>query len=660
MHMSVDRTRRIVAIVLFAVLLLLGWWIYAPGLHGYFNFDDFANLNALSAEGRVHDWPSFLRYLTSGHADPTGRPITTLSFLIDGSDWPTSAYGFKRTNVLLHLFNGALLCSLLFKLGRMRCNERQAMLAALVGTAFWLLHPLLVSTTLYVVQREAMLPATFTLLAMLGWLAGRERFTRKPKTAIVMMTAALWIGTLLATLSKANGALLPLFILILESTLLRGYHPDGGHGYRFVKARAWIIGIPLAVLILGLIASVPGAVRGAPFIRPWDVGQRLLTEPRVLIDYLWLLWVPRSISTGLFNDQIHASVSLLHPWTTLPSILAVIGLVGLGFYLRKRSAPWSMALLFFFAGHLVESSFIPLELYFEHRNYLPAMFMFWPLALLLTKDGARFAGRCLLAAAIIVAIALLAHSRAVLWGDSFRQALIWARINPDSPRAQTNAAMFELTQDQLGPAITRLKSAAQKFPDQVQVTTMLATAQCRRGSLPVATQKAVLRSLRTDRRGLRITFNWVEKAVAQTKAASCDGFDLHFLRESVNATAENPKVQQFAGNRQDVRYMQALLDLANGDGQRAYQSFNQGLAQLPKPQTALKQAALLGTYGFPELGLEHLDYYASIAHEPKMALNMPAIHSWLLVHQHYWAHEFTVLRAALTTDAARRRTPAAG
>jgi hypothetical protein len=655
MPMPVDRTQRIiVAIALFAALLALGWWTYLPGLHGYFNFDDFANLNALGAEGRIHNWPSFFRYLTSGHADPTGRPITTLSFLINGNDWPASAYGFKRTNLLLHLLNGALLFWLLLKLGRLRCDEFRAAMAALVGTALWLLHPLLVSTTLYVVQREAMLPATFMLTAMLVWLAGRQRFASNPLTGGTLMFGALWIGTLLATLSKANGALLPLLVLVLEVTLLRGHRPEGGAGRRFATARGWIIGIPLAVLVLGLAASVPGAIRGALAVCPWTFGERLLTEPRMLVDYLWLLWAPRSISTGLFNDQIHASISLFHPWTTLPSIAAVLGLIGLGLYLRKRHAPWSMAILFFFAGHLLESSFIPLELYFEHRNYLPAMFMFWPLALWLTKDGAYYAGRCVLMAVLVVAVTLLAHSRAALWGDSFRQALIWARINPDSPRAQTNAAIFELTQGQLDPGIARLEASVRKFPDQVQVTTMLATAPCRHGRLPSSTQEAVLRSLRTDPRGMRLVFDWFEKSVAQAKMGSCAGFDLAFLRKSVDATAQNPKVRQFAGNRQDVQYMRALLDLASGNGQLAYQAFNSGLTQLPKPQTALKQAALLGTYGFPELGLEHLDYYASIARNPPFKLDMPAIHKWLLARQHYWAKEFSALRWALRTDATNR------
>ena len=39
-----------------------------------------------------------------------------------------------------------------------------------------------------------------------------------------------------------------------------------------------------------------------------------------------------------------------------------------------------MGFCFFFLNHLIESSIIPLELVFEHRNYIPSMFLFVPVA----------------------------------------------------------------------------------------------------------------------------------------------------------------------------------------------------------------------------------------------------------------------------------------
>src|SRR5688500_18346788 len=96
-----------------ALLLFSAWLAYRPGLAGGFLFDDFINLPALGAMGPVDDWPTFWRYLTSGTADPTGRPLALLSFLADARDWPADPAPFLRSNVLLHLLNGSLLFLLL-------------------------------------------------------------------------------------------------------------------------------------------------------------------------------------------------------------------------------------------------------------------------------------------------------------------------------------------------------------------------------------------------------------------------------------------------------------------------------------------------------------------------------------------------------------------
>ena len=58
------------ALILFACV-----WAYLPGLHGGFLFDDYANLPLLGSGGPVTQWETFWRYITSGRADPTGRPV---------------------------------------------------------------------------------------------------------------------------------------------------------------------------------------------------------------------------------------------------------------------------------------------------------------------------------------------------------------------------------------------------------------------------------------------------------------------------------------------------------------------------------------------------------------------------------------------------------
>ena len=140
-------------------LLLLTFIVYWPGLSGPFLFDDFANLNALGAYGGVRDLETLRLYVLGGQSGPTGRPISLLSFLLDGQNWPTDPRPFKVTNLLLHLLNGialfAITRQLLLLMGSLSPN-RVTFVASLASGA-WLLHPYLVSTVMYPVQRMEIL-----------------------------------------------------------------------------------------------------------------------------------------------------------------------------------------------------------------------------------------------------------------------------------------------------------------------------------------------------------------------------------------------------------------------------------------------------------------------------------------------------------------------
>ncbi len=413
------------------MILILTWLAYRPGLHGPFLFDDYANLPALGANGPVTDWSTFVRYVTSGNADPTGRPVALLTFLADARDWPADPYPFKRTNVLLHLCNGALLFMLLCRLGIVLTHSyavptSRARLAALLATSAWLLHPFFVSTTLYIVQREAMLPATFILLGLLGWLSGRDRIANGlSRSGFALACISLVACTFLGALSKANGILLPALVLVLEFGIVGRLQPimlpNAVRTYRIVLSACTCISIAIAVALLYLGAS--GLIHGIGAQRPWSLGERLLTEPRVLWDYLGQLWLPHPYTAGVFNDQFDASTSLLHPWTTLPSLVSLIGLIVVALLLRKSSPAISTAVVFFFVGQTIESTTIPLELYFEHRNYVPALLMFWPFSLWLcgvttpsTFVSLSRAGRLLLGTVVLIGLTWMTYSNATLWG----------------------------------------------------------------------------------------------------------------------------------------------------------------------------------------------------------------------------------------------------
>jgi hypothetical protein len=675
-----------------AIVLLTTMTVYWVGLEGDFLFDDFANLPALGASGPIDTWPTFWRYITSGTADPTGRPLTLLTFLLDARDWPADPFPFKRTNLVLHLINGALLAILLRKLGRKTFETAQSHridLAAALGSGLWLLHPLFVSTTLYIVQREAMLPATFTLLGLLAWLHGREAILEghrlRGTTWIVLGSGGC---TLLGVLSKANGILLPALALVVEYTLLRSSSsgevpstPVQLHQQRIYRRSMWVFGWLPAALVAGYLLKQgwSGLTLGISSARPWTLGQRLLTEPRVLLDYLDLLWLPRPFTPGLFNDHIQASVSLWSPASTLPALLVIVMLITVSWSLRRRWPALALSILFYFVGQSLESSTIALELYYEHRNYLPALLMFWPLALWLcdvrlhrkpkpmiahgttpiprraTSWLSASKAKLALATLLLLGLGAMTHARASLWGNSHDQALLWARLNPDSPRAQANAAQIEMSSGQPGLAVDRLSASLAKAPDQVQLALNLFGAQCLLGNIDSATFTASQLALRTTRDPGSLLVSWFERAMEQVRHAPCPQLSYTTLDSLLQATLANPYLATNAGRQQDIHYLLGRLALIQGDQDTALAEFNHALDKQVRISAALKQAALLGSHGFPKQGLAHLDH---LAVEPKQAykagFGMPRIHAWVLQRQQYWPKELARLRATLRDDAARQ------
>lgn len=668
------------------IALGLVWRTYLPGLHGDFLFDDFANMPALGSTGPVTHWATFFRYITSGMADPTGRPLTLLTFLLDGHDWPTAAYPFKRTNVLLHLINGALLALLLVRLTRyvvpvddIRKRVR-AVLASITGATLWLIHPLFVSTVLYVVQREAMLPMTCVLVGLLVWLRGRDDMLQgRLISGGAWVVLGLVFFTGLGVLSKADGILLPLYALLIEYWLLntRSQTPpaiDGASkqvgtplpssistkGQRVYRRTLAILGgVPALMLVLYLLyVGVSGATHGLD--RPWTMGQRLLTEPRVLFDYLHLLWMPRPFTPGLFNDQIVAPISLWKPFTTALSVVGLLTLLVVAWLLRRRHRVLSFTILFYFTGQLLESSTIPLELYFEHRNYIPAMFMFWPLSLWLWEVGRSKSGgfgwaKVALTMILISGLTVLTHARTVLWGNGQQQAVLWAKLNPQSPRAQANAANYEMAAGRPKAALRRLQTILPHASYDPQITLNILSAHCQLGGLDASDLQLANNTLAHMKTGGQLIFHWLGNAITLAANHGCPGLDSVAVASMLDAAERNPHLHDVAGRMQDIYHLRGQLALSLHQPRAALMWFEKGLALRPGPEMGFEQAALLGSAGYAAEGLNELDMFEAFPQKhPAAGFGMPSIHVWVLRRQQYWPKELVRLRATLRDDAAQQ------
>jgi len=411
-----------------------------------------------------------------------------------------------------------------------------------------------------------------------------------------------------------------------------------------------------------------GFVNGMPATMPWTLGERLMTEARVLTDYLYSLWLPRAFNHGLFHDDLIASSGFFSPASTFFCVLLVLALFASAWALRRRLPTLSVALIFFFAGHLLESTVIPLELYFEHRNYVPSLLMFWPLALWISGGAASVHSplpssslrvlRIALAFVLPLALAGLTFLGASLWGNVRDQALLWARQNPLSSRAQAIAAQIELTRGNAAAAAARLDHALAKNPYDLQLLLSLISARC--STRTGITETEVVQTetaMRIARNAGNIGADWFDRTLAVAQAGSCPGLTVDVLDRLLSASAENLHLKEFAPRFvQDRIRLQARIALLRNQNERALSLFNSAFDADPRPDAAMLQAALLGTVGQPQLALRHLDHLAQMWHSPPDAgWSMPSLHAWLLWKSGYWDNELVHLRKTLVQDIAEQK-----
>lgn len=450
----------------FIGLLLFTACIYWPGLQGPLLLDDFTNLSPLKQlEGDPALWREIIQTNNSG---PLGRPISMLSFAFNQITSGWNVWSFKYTNLTIHILCGTLVFWLAGRL-LMATNTPYLWETALLVAALWLLSPLFVSTVLYVVQRMAQLATLFMLAGLLCYVIGRQGVNTRPAISIPLIASTFLIWTPLATFSKENGALLPFLALLLEAFFFRFQGP------RSIKILTYVMYLTFLVIPLFAVATFvalhPDIISSSYEDRPFTLLQRLLTESRIVWDYALALTVPQGTSFGIYHDDYVLSKDIFHPISTFLSLIGVSFVVGwIVLSIPRRSKTLFFGLAFFLGAHLIESSIFPLELYFEHRNYLPGLGIYLTSALLLFSAAARFPRlrTILFIVAVLVPgiFAAATVNRVLVWQSLPTLLSFAATTHPSSVRVHTHIALYYAKQGKIDEALRHAHFVGDRRPQQ--------------------------------------------------------------------------------------------------------------------------------------------------------------------------------------------------
>ncbi|MDH0970470.1 tetratricopeptide repeat protein [Acinetobacter johnsonii] len=580
------------SIIIFFFILVLTVFVYWTGLQGNFLFDDYPNLQDLGTYGVIDSWDKVRNFISNGFSGPTGRPISLLSFLIDANTWPASPYSFKYTNLMIHLLNGVLLYwAILLLLKNYNYKESKSIWIALVASAIWLLHPYFVSTTLYVVQRMAQLATLFSLVGIVGYLKCRLSIPFRPVRAYIGMVFFLGLGTVFATYSKENGALLPFLILVIE------FCNPNKMNRPIWQWRAFFLWLPSIAILVVLSKYITFAEDPWPN-RNFNMIERLYSESRILCEYLFNLLIPQVELRGLYQDAFIVSKSIFNPITTLYSIVFLLALLFLALFFKKRYPLFALGILFFLTAHLMESTVIGLELYFEHRNYLAAIFLFLPivsgLALLKDRIDARLVN--LIVIFILGGLSFFTYERAKLWGNTPALELYWAQNSPNSPRAQSSIAGMLFDQGRVLEANLFLETAIQRMPESAllnmrlllqKVYSDIATEQ----DFTITSQ--MLRKQPFDAQAVQALRNLVEYITEQHKTQHYGQWTLQLINE----LETNNEYKNYPVFQRLMPYLKAKIYLEQGNVEKSLKYYSDAIILYNDVEAGMMMVSELATHG---------------------------------------------------------------
>lgn len=398
-------------------LVIITFLVYSNTLGNDFTLDDHqVILNNPVLKGNLGDILRSIDTTSDMQLLPYYRPLTYLTFFIDGKLHGFNTFYIRLFNVLLHSVNSFLVY--LFALSFLK--DRQAGL--LVGLLF-ALHPLHTEGVNFNAGgRNTMLVCFFVLLT---YLLHREGIIKKK----FMYTLAACICYLAGLFSKEAACMIIPFIVALE---IISYRDTGSLSKTSILLRMIPYGIATVIYLVmrwstlsrfglqtGIIPGVGSTVPADSFNMPAELSARLINDIYIIPRYLLTIIKPNSLATHYVvpDDLQLIAIPLLCGWLIV--IATAIWLLGRG---RSRTTLYGLAWLIAFWLPVSGIAYFPSAPFADRYLYIPAIGLWLILADQCTTQfpsSHTIRKYCVFAALVILSIlAILTVKRNMDWKNN--------------------------------------------------------------------------------------------------------------------------------------------------------------------------------------------------------------------------------------------------
>lgn len=351
--------------------------------------------------------------------------------------------GYHLVNIAVHALVGMLVFCMLSSFDKVsdvfRLKKPQKRLFIILASVCWLVNPVHTQSVTYIVQRMNSMAVLFFLISFVLYCNARfAQINKAKKSYEILFFTGSFFSFLFAVGCKEIAIILPVIILLFEIIIIKQTVLDiiKKHKIAIILTLICISGI----YIFLRNTSPVDLIMETYVTRTFTLEERLLTQLRVVVFYIFLIIYP---NPGILNLDHHFKLShgIFDPATTFYSFIVILALIIIAFAVKKKEPVFSFCILSFFCCLLIESSVFGLEIIFEHRTYLPSVFLISGLFYYLFKFF-NYKVICTFCCLYICLFSYWTVQRNLVWAD---EQTIWedcAKKSPEKARPYNNLGII--------------------------------------------------------------------------------------------------------------------------------------------------------------------------------------------------------------------------
>ncbi len=319
-----------------------------------------------------------------GNLSGFNRSITYLTFAFNYYFSGMSPAGYHTFNLIFHILTSLGVGFFIYKTSLLTAKEgenarRRSKWIGFLSTFIFGLHPVHTEAVTYIYQRATVLSAAFYVFSMIAYIKFRSS---RSKTKKWLFLGVLVLCAYLGMASKANTFMLPFFLVLYEFFFFKdlNWRKMGKNFLYIIPAGGLMFGFAIYVRGMNFMRTMFSRYD----VRPFTLTERILTEFRVVVYYISLIFYPHPSRLKLAYN-LDLSTSLISPPETLYSFLVIVFLTALAVVTAEKYRTISFGIFWFFGNLVLESTVFPLKLIFEHRLYLPSIGLILVFCVLFTE-----------------------------------------------------------------------------------------------------------------------------------------------------------------------------------------------------------------------------------------------------------------------------------